>query len=248
MVLDKIKIYIGGVILYKLLFIILKVYIMIYYNNINVLVIISSHEFNVKDINNIKILNNYLINTPNITVDYCGITHNIEYFNIFNNIINFKYKIINNKPQLSKMCDFISDYKNEFNYNYFIKFRPDLTLLEPINFNNIDVNSICARAREYKGPQKIKYGLQGDPINYLYLGETYSDIEQLITIDDQLYIFTNNIVNMGAFNKLTNEENKERENEWFHTKIFNERKIPLKIIGINVFFTKHNTYSANLNY
>lgn len=218
------------------------------FTDINVLVIISSHVFNIEHIDNIKILNDYLLSIPNIKIDYCGITNNSDFFKILEPIINFKYKIINTKRQLSKICDFITDYKIDFNYNYFIKIRPDIKLLEPINFNNIDVNSICARAREYKGPQKIKYGLQGDSKYYLNLPDTYSEVEELHTIDDQLYIFSNNIINMGAFNKLSIEEdNIERQDEWVHTKIFNERKIPLKVIGINILLTGYNVYSGDLN-
>ena len=224
------------------------------FTDINVLVIISSHVFNIEECNNIKILNDYLLSIPNIKIDYCGITNDDEYFKIFEDIITFKYKIVNTKLQLGKICDFINDYKTTFDYNYFIKIRPDIKLLEQIPFNNIDVNSICSRARIYKGPEKIKYGLSVNSVGpYEYIDKnTYMeliDFNKEIVMDDQFYIFTNKVINMGAFNKLPIEyENIIRQDEWVHTKLFNERNIPLKIIGLNVIFTKNDSYSGDINY
>ena len=75
------------------------------------------------------------------------------------------------------------------------------------------------------------------------------DFNKEIVMDDQFYIFTNKVINMGAFNKLPIEyENIIRQDEWVHTKLFNERNIPLKIIGLNVIFTKNDSYSGDINY
>ena len=217
------------------------------FENIKLLVIICSKNFDTKDCENIKILNDYLLSIPNIKVEYCGITHDIEYFKIFEHIITFKYKIVNTKPQLSKICDFISENKSTFDYNYFIKTRPEIKCLNKINFDMIDVNCISARVRDYKGPEKIKYGLVG-PIEMLKLPDiTYAETEQKLILDDKIYIFSNNIVNKGAFNKLPNEYDNVLQDEWFHTKIFNERHIPIKVVGINTLFTKYNVYSGDLN-
>ena len=49
-------------------------------------------------------------------VEYCGISYQDEFHN-YESIISFKYKIINTKRQLSKICDFITDYKAELYYD-----------------------------------------------------------------------------------------------------------------------------------
>ena len=123
----------------------------------NLLIIICSHELNNIWIDNIKILDNYM-KLQNINVDYCGISNQDDFDN-YKDIINFKYKIINNNQQFSKICDFITDYKSELNYDWYMKIRPDIKLLENINFNVLSENAINARARVYYGPKQIKYGM-----------------------------------------------------------------------------------------
>jgi hypothetical protein len=123
-----------------------------------ILVIICSQEMNINNSENIEILNNYLINIENSTIDYCGISSNND-FNNYENIISFKYKIINTKRQLSKICDFITENKNNLDYDWYIKIRPDLKLLENINFSMLSDTAINARARFYRGPKQIEYGM-----------------------------------------------------------------------------------------
>ena len=120
-----------------------------------ILVIICSNEMNVNNIDNIKIINEYL--KKNNIVEYCGISNNDDFSN-YESVISFKYKMINHKFQLSKICDFITDYKTELQYDWYMKIRPDIKLLENINFNMLCENSINARARVYYGPKQIKYG------------------------------------------------------------------------------------------
>jgi hypothetical protein len=122
-----------------------------------ILVILCSHEMNINNINNVKILDNYL-NKKNYIVEYCGISNNDDFSN-YESIITFKYKIINTKYQLSKICDFITEYKNELDYDWYVKIRPDMILLEEINFEKLAENSTNARARVYKGPLKLEYGM-----------------------------------------------------------------------------------------
>ena len=208
------------------------------------LIIISSHKFDKAWINNIIILNDYMKNL-NIEVDYSGISCDDDFHN-YESIISFKYKTINNKYQFSKICDFITDNKSELNYDWYMKFRPDLKLLENINFDLLCENAINARARVYFGPKKIKFGMS------IHLPECYyDDNEHNIILDDQLYIFHKNVVEKGAFDKI--EAGSIRgwwgtiENEWVHSIVFESRNIPINIIGINLEFTRDNSFSADLN-
>lgn len=214
-----------------------------------ILIIICSHEMNTINSSNIDILKNYLLSTNNIEiVDYCGISSQND-FNDFENIINFKYKVISNKYQFSKICDFITENKSELelNYDWFIKFRPDLRLLEPINFELLSDMSINARARVYTGPKKIKYGMSVNGIGgWQNVGDCFFDNnERSIILDDQIFIFHKNIIKQGGFDKIYNPY--ERETEWIQTTTWQERNIHLNIIGINVENTKYNTFSGDVN-
>jgi len=178
-------------------------------------------------------------------VDYCGISNNNDFHN-YEVIIQFKYKIINTKMQFSKICDFITDYKAELNYDWYIKIRPDIKLLECINFNMLSTNAINARTRIYFGPQQIKYGMS---INgkgpWKNIGDChYAKNEDNIIIDDMFFIFHKNILQMGAFDKIKGDI---YENEWVQTNIYNQRKIPLNVIGINLENTKYNAFSGDIN-
>jgi hypothetical protein len=79
----------------------------------------------------------------------------------------------------------------------------------------------------------------------------YHDNEYNIIVDDQLYIFHKNVLQKGAFDMV--EPNSiigwwgSLENEWYHSKVFESRNIPINIIGINLEFTRDNSFSADLN-
>ena len=202
------------------------------------LIIIINHYFDKKWCDNIKCLNDFMM-MNNMEIDYCGISNSNE-FHVFENIIQFKYKIINTKMQLSKICDFITDYKSWLDYDWFMKFRPGITLLENINFNILSEHAINARARVYHGPRKIKYGMNVKDTDCYY-----DTIEHDIIMDDMLYIFHKNVVQKNAFDKIIVPNHIEYE--WAHTSLFNERKIQHNIIGINLVLTEHGTFSGDIN-
>ncbi len=208
----------------------------------SLLIIISSHNLDVKWSNNIKILNDY-VKSSNMNVEYCGISNQND-FHHYEKIIKFKYKIINTKQQLSKVCDFISSVKP--NYTWYMKCRPDIQLLENINFNSLSEHAINARARVYHGPSKIKYGMSvnGPNDGWKNIGCChYSEKEHDVVLDDMIYIFHKNVIR--AFDKIDVASN-INQNEWVHTSVFNNRGIPLHVIGINVCLTKYGTYSGNI--
>jgi hypothetical protein len=209
-----------------------------------ILVIICSHEMNDNNINNIKIVNDYLKNDDNI-VEYCGISNNDDFSN-YESIISFKYKMINHKLQLSKICDFITEYKNDLDYDWYIKMRPDLRLLENINFKILSDTGINARARVYNGPLQVMYGLSvsGEGIWKNIVDCHYNIYETEIVLDDMIFIFHHNVVLMDGFEKFDQDG---RQHEWFHTNIWKSRNIHLNVIGINLEITRYNSYSGNIN-
>jgi hypothetical protein len=210
---------------------------------IKLLVILCSHEMNIKWINNIKILYDYM-KLLNIEVHYCGISNQND-FHHYESILSFHYKIINTKSQFNKICDFITDYKSYLNYTWFMKIRPDIRLIEPINLNILSEHAINARAREYYGPRTIINGMSvgGKGLWNYIKAYKYDKYEHNIVLDDQLFLFHSNIVNIGAFNKV----NIKKDNEWCQNNVFKSRNIPLNVIGINVELSKYNTFSGNIN-
>jgi hypothetical protein len=209
------------------------------------LVIICSHEFNPNCSNNIRILNDYM-KLLDMDVEYCGISNQDDFHN-YESLISFKYKIINTKRQFSKICDFITDYQMNVDYDWYMKIRPDIKLLENINFDIMSKNAVNARARVYNGPSKIKYGMsvngQGGWKN---VGDChYSEKEHNIILDDQLFIFHRNVVHLKAFNKI--QEETPGYDEWKQAAIFNSRNIPMNVVGIYLEITKYNAFSGNIN-
>jgi hypothetical protein len=217
-----------------------------------ILVIICSHEFYKNTSQNIRILKDLFDKISDATVHYCGITNSNEFHN-YEDILTFKYKVVNPKRQLSKVCDFISDFKEELlEYDWFIKTRPDVKIKEMFYFSGLDINAINARARVYRGPKKIMYGMSvNGEGGWKHIGDCfYDEYEKDIIMDDQIYIFHNTLVQSGKFDKLCEKETgDEAQHEWFHTRIWKEREIPLNIIGINLVFTKYENecHSGNLN-
>ena len=216
-----------------------------------VLIILCSHQFDKAHSKNIEILSKYF---AGVNADYCGISNQDDFDNY---PITFKYKIINTKRQMGKICDFISDHS--LDYDFYIKCRPEVRLLQPIQLDSLSHDAIHARARVYCGPKEIQYGnsVNGKGI-WDNIGECYySDVERTVVLDDMLYIFHNDVIKLGAFAKLKNEDSMQTQwfrsrvtiqNEWFHTQVFNERNIKLNVIGIDLIFTKNNTYSGDINY
>ena len=136
-----------------------------------------------------------------------------------------------------------------------------MQLLGRINIEDISRDSIHARAREYKGPRQILFGnsLSGEGEHRTMNATSYSDTEDIVALDDQIYIFHRNIIEQGGFASLSNEELmlyylKDNEllcweHEWTHSNCWKARNIKLNVIGINMIFERSNTYrkSGNIN-
>jgi hypothetical protein len=170
------------------------------------------------------------------TVDYACITSSASN-SICNDSIQFKYTEINSNMQLSKVCDFLTKYKDQLNYDWFIKIRPEIQLFAKIDIDTLSNDCIHARAREYRGPRRILYGnsLSGEGEHNSVNASFYSDIEDIIALDDQIYIFHRNIIDMGGFVPF---QTNELEREWIHSNCWKSRGIKLNVIGINAILTR----------
>jgi len=208
---------------------------------------------------NIRILSDYIkeLSTRYI-VDVACISGKDD-FHVFEEILPFKYKIINPRKQLDKICDFL--YECPESYDWYIKIRPEVKLLEQLDFEGLCPNSINARARVYNGPLSVKNGSAAGGEGYLSYVHAihYSPELKGIILDDILYIFHRNLVEKGGFEPITDEERGHREwyinnsfwnqHEWFHTGLWKSRKIPLNLVGFHVDFTHsgRRCISANVN-
>lgn len=199
---------------------------------------------------NIDTLNNYMLESNNI-IEYAGISCYDDFDN-YKDIVNFKYKEIINAKILSRLLYFINKYKDTLDYDWYVRFRPEVRLFETINFNTLCINSINARARVYHGPKKIKYGSPvGGTGKWINEKESsYKENNETIILDDILIIFHNNIINKYNFEYPTTYSNKDGENEWVHNKYYDYNKIPKHVIGIDMMYiNKENefAYSGHIN-
>ena len=212
-------------------------------------------------IQNIYKLKEYMSNNyGDDEIEYASITSS-EVSNECDEILQFTYKYVSSKMQLSKICDFISTYKEKLNYDWFIKIRPEIQLLDKINIIDLSTEYIHARAREYIGPRQILYGnsvhVEGEhkTINSSY----YSHTEDIVALDDQLYIFHRNIIEKGGFSALSSEELMKYymkgnlflpwDHEWTHSTCWKSRNIKLNVIGINMIFKRDTIFrkSGHIN-
>ncbi len=218
----------------------------------SILIILSSHEMNSAFIPQIRELANYIEHlSKTYTVDIAAISSNDD-FNNYAEYLDFKYTYINSKKQLSKICDFISKYKHELQYDWYIKIRPEITILDfnTIDFNILDKNAIHARARVYKGPINEKYtcSVGGEGI-YSHIKEcVYSELAEYTELDDNIYVFNKNIIEKNAFSTLDESANEKRQDEWFHSSTWSSRGVTLNVIGINVLHERNNQkiYSGDM--
>ena len=126
-----------------------------------ILLIISSNTMNIEYQENIKCIKEKIVNNFN-NIDICLIS-SYEDYNNYDNIINVKYKIKCEGRQFTKMVElfkFLNIKKK--NYDWYIKIRPDLLVLDNINdkiLNICNKNCLNSRLRFYIGPDlNIKHG------------------------------------------------------------------------------------------
>jgi len=218
-------------------------------NNLKLLILIISNKMNIEFKPYILKLKENLINMPYIDCEIACISSNDDTSNYEDVLGNIKYKVINNKLSLDKICDFISNC-NEV-YDWYIKIRPEIELIEQLSIDKINLlckKSINARVRSYIGNKKILYGcsLGGKNEHHKNTDIIYDINNEIITLDDAIYIFHYNIIKNGGFMPIIERspEIEHYQNETTHTYIWQKRNIQLNPCGINVIF--HHLYHGNL--
>lgn len=188
---------------------------------------------------NIKKLNEYILELrKKYTVDLALIVSDSKYFNFYDGLIDIKFKYENNKKQLSKLCDFITEISPQ--YDWYIKTRPEVEFKANLEFDSFCKESINSRVRVYSGPLIIKNGSTVCGKGFLNKEQfknevVYNKTLKTIIMDDTVYIFHKNVIVCGGFNKIY--QNNQKEHEWFHTDIWNSRNIKLNIVSIDCLFT-----------
>ena len=184
---------------------------------------------------------------PNDVIDYACISSSDNFSNL-EKLVNLKYKEVDSKRHLSKVCNFITKYKDELDYDWFIKSRPEVQIFSRINLESLPRNTISGRAREYKGTKRIMYGnsTSGPGYNQSINDCRISIIGEHIVLDDQLYVFDKEVINSGAFVQFDSDNILQwarvvngnpapyGECEWVHSNFWKERKINLNVIGIQL--------------
>jgi hypothetical protein len=222
-----------------------------------ILFILTGAVMDARYVVNIHILNDYIKQLSTRFIVHVACISGKDDFDIFEDILPFTYKVISPRKQLDKICDFVSSCTES--YDWYVKIRAEVRLLEQLDFDSFCPNSINARARVYNGPLQIKHGaaVGGDGyLNYVHAMHYSPELKEII-LDDQLYIFHRRVVEKGVFAPITDEERARKEwyighplqHEWFHTGVWKHRHIPLNLTPLYVNFghSGRNGISAHLN-
>ena len=171
---------------------------------------------------------------PTDLIDYACIS-SFDNFSDIDKVLNLKYKEIDSKKQLTKICNFITKYKDELDYDWFIKSRPEVQIFSRINLEFLPKNAISARVREYKGTKRIMYGNSTSGPGYAkHINDCrFSLFNRKIVLDDQLYVFDKEVIESGAFAEFDSQKD-SIQHEWVHSNCWRERKINLNVIGIQL--------------
>ena len=139
------------------------------------------------------------------------------------------------------MCDFITQYKAELNYDWFVKFRPGVKILDynTINFDALPKDAINARARNYRGRKHNKNAcsVAGDlgRQNCVHNNSLSNNNQDKATVlDDLIYIFHKNVIDKGGFLPI---EGSAKENEYVHANVWKGRNIKLNVIPLDINFS-----------
>lgn len=199
------------------------------------LIILSSHKMMNRNKENICILAKWAkICLHDYQVDYAGISSFDDFAN-YEDVITFKYKMTSERKQLGKICEFIANYKDTLDYDLFVKIRPEVKLLEQLDFTKLQPKAVNARARTYIGPKHTKHGMSvgGEGMFQKFKDDHYNPHELHLVLDDQFYVFDKDVVEMGGF--LDTEKGLDMvENEIKHCQKWLSKGIKLNPIGIDM--------------
>jgi hypothetical protein len=222
-------------------------------NSVKVLImLVGNNLHDSKFIDNIISLKRLTSEFPsNYIVDFVAIS-SVDNFQMYDEILSFRYKVVNSRYQLNKVCSFLESCNEK--YDWYIKTRPDVEILQSIDFESLCKESINARVREYCGPVKLEFGasIGGYRCKDIHRDECsehhgnsilFDESEKSIILDDMIYIFHKTI--LDKIKQPIENYISEVENEWFHHRIWKSRNINLNPYGIKVKFMKNNSYSIS---
>ena len=163
-----------------------------------ILVIFVSRDINISHKRTLLTIKNNLVDSlknDDTIIDLCSVLSQPDTNMILKNILgNFKYEFICSEPQLRKTCHIFNKIKYE-EYDWYIKVRPEINLLEKIThkkFESFSIEKINARCRTYEGPKiNLSHGLS---VPYSTRWISYNDKYTIIEPDDQMYFFHKNEV------------------------------------------------------
>ena len=215
------------------------------------LVILISHAFETKWRGNVAGLRDCLARVEGVTaVDYAGVSSHADFKN-YDDLVPFRFTEVNPKRQVNKLCDFVSAHRAELEgYDWFVKTRPDIRLLEPPDFSAMAPGAVNARARAYVGPRKVEYGMSINgpgPNKFHRAGDcVYDPVERKVVLDDQFVVFPRSVVAQGAFDPVYFPPQVVAD-EWAQATVFNKRRIPVHVVGIRLELLKYGVFSGHLD-
>jgi len=160
---------------------------------------------------------------------------------------SYKYTFVHPGKQFAKVSAFFQAHP-DLSYDWYLKVRPDVQILEPIFLEAYPEDSINARARVYTGPRCIPYGMSinGPGAWKDFEGARFYDTsEHDVILDDQLFFFHSSVLAKQPFEPGDVEPEDGWENEWFHTRVWASKEIPLNVVGLSLYLTKYKAYSGH---
>lgn len=187
--------------------------------NTKVLLIFVTGNTRKNESNNMITIKQNLINQltrQNCIVDIAFVTSEPLCYDYYNILGKITHKLISDEPQYSKVCNLL-DKIGYNNYDWYIKLRPEIGILERIDLDKLESyskKSINSRARHYMGPKiNIKYGVSISNVEFLKAQNGDKKLDnwntndfkynhtKICAPDDQIYIFHKNIA-QKAFRKI----------------------------------------------
>ena len=203
-----------------------------------ILVLFCSQELTVEMIKNLRISLSMLSSNGQHEIECALLVDDPTNIDLFKKELPISTFFISPCLQLTKICDFITTNLHNLNYDWYVKLRPGITILEEINFELLNKNAINARSRVYIGSQQIQYGksVNGPGLwaRTPFSGH-YDQHKEYIILDDMVFIMHHQLIQQGVFTRNYQPVSVQySENEWFHNNFWKSKQIKKNVIGINL--------------
>jgi len=200
-----------------------------------VLVVIISHSYHSAFDANLRSWDKLF---PGTTTDYAAVlseNNKEDFINIERALgIPLKYRMCVADKQIHKLWQFISS-NDLTEYDWFVKMRPEMRLLDTIPLSDCIPDKFNGRARVYRGPKHVKHGMSvmGPGCWGLIVSDySYNEHEVEVVMDDQMFMFDRAVVSSGVFGEIDIQNTHWPEHNM--TKILTKHGVQLSVIGLNV--------------